>query len=96
MGTFPETYNDLISSFHSLLCRRLFLGRASLSEFACHPRDNISLLFITGRAVLPRGWYLCVQDFHNQSQGKNWYLHCVSLSLLIFGFLRPVMTQGTI
>ena len=26
MGSFPETYNDLISSFHSLLCRRLFWG----------------------------------------------------------------------
>ena len=26
MGSFAEMYNDLISSFHSLLCRRLFWG----------------------------------------------------------------------
>ena len=70
--------------------------------FVCGPLQSfvvnvcISLLFTTGRAVLPCGWYLCVQDFHNQSQGKKWYLDCVSLSFQIFRFLPPVMTQGTI
>ena len=45
--------------------------------FVCGPLQSfvvnvcISLLFTTGRAVLPCGWYLCVQDFHNQSQGKK-------------------------
>ena len=45
MGSFPETYNDLISSFHSLAMRAYVFGRASLSEFACHPSDNRSYVY---------------------------------------------------